>query len=78
MQAWAGHKEPANGSSLPIDRALAPTNPIHKPPNRAASYPKEKTMTDLFPGLADVLIVAGMCGTAVLLYAAAVLVRSLK
>lgn len=35
-------------------------------------------MTNLFPGLADVLIVVGMCGTAVLLYAAAVLVRSLK
>ena len=35
-------------------------------------------LVDLFPGLADVLIVAGMCGTAVLLYAAAVLVRSLK
>lgn len=39
---------------------------------------KEKNMTDLFPGLADVLIVAAMCGTGVLLYAAAVLVRSLK
>lgn len=35
-------------------------------------------LVDLFPGLSDVLIVAGMCGTAVLLYAAAVLVRSLK
>lgn len=35
-------------------------------------------MTELFPGLADVLIVAGVCGVAVLLYAAAVLVRSLR
>lgn len=35
-------------------------------------------LADLFPGLADVLIVAGMCGTAVLLYAAAVLARSLR
>lgn len=35
-------------------------------------------MTDLFPGLADVLAVAGVCGVAVLLYAIAVLVRSLR
>ena len=40
--------------------------------------PKEKNMTDLFPGLADVLIVAGVCGVAVLLYAIAVLVKSLR
>ncbi len=35
-------------------------------------------MTSLFPGLADVLIVAGMAGVGVLLYCAAVLIRSLK
>lgn len=35
-------------------------------------------MTDLFPGLADVLIVAGMIGAGVLSYCAAVLVRSLR
>lgn len=35
-------------------------------------------MTELFPGLADVLIVAGLCATAALTYAAVVLVRSLR
>lgn len=35
-------------------------------------------LVNLFPGLADVLIVAGVCTVAVLLYAIAVLVRSLR
>lgn len=35
-------------------------------------------LVDLFPGLADVLAVAGVCAVAVLLYAIAVLVRSLR
>lgn len=53
--------------------------PRHKElPTPGGFLPKEKTMLELFPGLVDVLIVAGMCGTAVLLYAAAVLVRSLR
>ena len=40
--------------------------------------PEGEPMLNLFPGLADVLAVAGVCGVAVLLYAIAVLARSLR